>query len=132
MSDDTVLHLATAEGLATGELHATTNPFGLPGFGHTLALLIFKQGIDCIDLIVSFALTRSHQDTHHTLPSHEPWRKAKPNLRSGLDLLLYYVSVQVGGKRQRLHLTFTVIRPARPDNRCVTSLKTLKWPVSAA
>lgn len=33
VSDDTVLHLATAEGLATGELKMTLNPFALP-FAH--------------------------------------------------------------------------------------------------
>lgn len=37
VSDDTVLHLATAEGLATGERKMTVNPFGLSGFCLTFA-----------------------------------------------------------------------------------------------
>lgn len=49
VSDDTVLHLATAEGLATGELQATLNPFALSGF--CLSFAHFVSNEELIGLI---------------------------------------------------------------------------------
>lgn len=67
VSDDTVLHLATAEGLATGELPINIEPVCSLQFLSFLCSFCFKRGIDWIDLIVGATLMRPHQDTHHTL-----------------------------------------------------------------
>ena len=42
VSDDTVLHLATAEGLATGEVNGTLNPL-LPPVSVCSLLILFKM-----------------------------------------------------------------------------------------
>lgn len=72
VSDDTVLHLATAEGLATGEVKSILISFALSGFLSLLCSFCLKRGVDWIDLIVSVILMRPHQNTAPHLPPQEP------------------------------------------------------------
>lgn len=95
VSDDTVLHLATAEGLSTGELGMTLNTFAA-------SCTRFASNKPLIGLIRCAVLMRPHQDTHHTLPSsllRSPRLKVNSNSQPRLDLLRYYGAAQVGGKR---------------------------------
>lgn len=94
VSDDTVLHLATAEGLATGEVKRICWLQCIP----LLRSFCFSRGVDWIDLIVSVALMRPHQNTYRTLLLKSPKLKVKSNFQSCLDLLLHYSSAQVAGR----------------------------------
>lgn len=71
VSDDTVLHLATAEGLATGESKATLKHFVLLGFSS-------DRGADWIDLTAAVHAS-----------SRAPQKKVKSNFQPCLDLALY-------------------------------------------
>lgn len=68
VSDDTVLHLATAEGLATGEVKITLNPFAASPFARSVSL---EELIGLIRSRVSF-LMRPHQEHTPHPPPQEP------------------------------------------------------------